>query len=31
MEKLELGQEYIPPNEAEAIATVLEINQRILV
>ncbi|PSN12927.1 catalase [filamentous cyanobacterium CCT1] len=30
MTHLELGQEYIPPNEAEAIATVLQINERIL-
>lgn len=30
MTHLDLGQEYIPPNEAEAIATVLQINERIL-
>lgn len=30
MTHLEVGQEYIPPNEAEAIAAVLQINERIL-
>lgn len=30
MTHLELGQEYIPPNEEEAIATVAQINERIL-
>ena len=30
MTNLELGKEYIPPNEEEAIATVVQINERIL-